>query len=209
MNIQKSIPDPKSNTQASTSPMTLADLLAFLETAPDLNAKRRRDLKSAVRRICDLVGRDPEHIRAEVIALRGALRNMSAAQHGLSAKTIANIKANSLAALRLWRAQHLEGTSRTPLPPAATVLRVVRLRSHRQPIGCLPGVRRPGRLVEAISHACRSPSFSLDTMSEIGVPSVSMRMISLSKKNDSSRISRASSISPNATAVRFGATRLE
>jgi hypothetical protein len=96
----------------------MADLLVFLETTPDLDAKRRRDLKSAVRRVCDLAGRDPEHIGADVITLRGALRNVSAAQHGLSAKTIANIKANVLAALRLQHLQPRNGTSRIPLTPA-------------------------------------------------------------------------------------------
>lgn len=118
MNIERSIPAPAMSVLATVKPATMADLLICLETAPGLNAKRRRDLKSAVRRICDLVRREPEHFPADVIALRGALRNVAAAQSGLSAKTIANIKANVLAALRLQRPQSREGTGRTPLTPA-------------------------------------------------------------------------------------------
>ena len=105
----------KPGSPEASKPFSMADLVSFLETAPNLEPKRRRDLKSAVRRLCDLVGRDPEHVAADVQALRGAIRTLHPAQAGLSAKTVANIKANVLAALRMVRADGIAPAPRAPL----------------------------------------------------------------------------------------------
>ncbi len=99
-------------------PFTMADLLAFLATAPEVEPKRRRDLTSAVRRLCHLAKRDPQHVPADVTALRGALRAVHPAHAGISAKTLANLKANGLAALRMLRADEATPSRRQPLPPA-------------------------------------------------------------------------------------------
>jgi integrase len=95
----------------------MADLLSYLDTAPDLAPKRRRDLKSAVRRLCVLANRDPQFVAADVATLRAALRTVHAAQAGVSTKTLANIKANVLAALRLCRQESSPKGRRRPLSP--------------------------------------------------------------------------------------------
>lgn len=94
---------PQTGTTLTPSHRSMADLLAFLETAPDLDPTRRRDLRSAIRRLCDLAGREPAHLPAEVAALRTVLARLHPVQAGIGPKTLANLKANALAALRLFR----------------------------------------------------------------------------------------------------------
>lgn len=103
MNIQPRIQAVSDDANSTTPDPTMAALLTFLEDVPDLEQNRRRDLRSAVRRICDLVDREPEHIPANITVLRGALRKVSRVQHRMSPKTLANIKANVLAAMKLFQ----------------------------------------------------------------------------------------------------------
>ena len=101
----------------ASRPFSMADLLSLLDTAPGIAPKRRRDLKSAVRRFCDLAERDPHSVPADIATLRAALRRVHAAQAGVGTKTLANIKANVLAALRLRRKEGAPTSRRRPLSP--------------------------------------------------------------------------------------------
>lgn len=116
MNVHRTSPSPLGSDNICNSAPTMSDLLAFLQTTTALEAKRRRDLMSAVRRVCELTERDPAHLAADVPTLRGALRKMSGQRNQLTKKTLANIKANVLAGIRLMRDEVDVGRTRAPLP---------------------------------------------------------------------------------------------
>ncbi len=68
-----------------------ADVLLMLEQA-DLPALKKRDMISAVRRICVMAGCSPASLRLEVPALRGRLATILPAAHGITPKTFANLR---------------------------------------------------------------------------------------------------------------------
>lgn len=92
---------------------SLADLLADLEQDQHLPATRRRDLKSAIRRFCGLIGRDPARVPASVAEIKGAVNALTPGGAGVSAKTLQNLRTYLLAALR-------HGNARTPRSIAMT-----------------------------------------------------------------------------------------
>ena len=59
---------------------------------PFLVPRRRRDLSSAIRRACDLLGRDPAMIPANVAELKRGLAQVSPVAMGCTPKTLQNIK---------------------------------------------------------------------------------------------------------------------
>ena len=79
---------------------TAEDLLGLLDVA-SLNATLHRDLKSAVKRVCDVAGCTPRRLRLEVPTLRKTLRQAHPAAHGITPKTWANLLSRFRAALRL------------------------------------------------------------------------------------------------------------
>lgn len=80
--------------------LTLAGVLARLADDSSLSAIRRRDLCSAIRRLCALIERDPHTVSANVADLKAAVSRVHPVQAGISVKTWQNIKANALAGLR-------------------------------------------------------------------------------------------------------------
>lgn len=131
MNIQPRIEGISTSTTPTAPNPTMGDLLVFLGSVPDLEHKRRRDLKSAVRRMCDLVEREPDLIPADITVLRGALRKISRTQSRMNPKTLANIKANVLAAMKLFQGKPSHLVRREKLSPGwqerASLLHDVRL----------------------------------------------------------------------------------
>ncbi len=83
-----------------THPSILADVARIVEHAA-LPATRRRDLLSAVNRICVMSGHHPEALRADPTVLRQALSTIRPAAHGVSKQTFANLRSNFVAALHL------------------------------------------------------------------------------------------------------------
>src|SRR5262245_45085090 len=79
---------------------TAEDLLGILDEA-SVNATRRRDVKSAVKRICEMAGCAPRSLRLEAPILRETLRKIRPAAHGMSWKTWANIQSLLRRALEL------------------------------------------------------------------------------------------------------------
>lgn len=79
---------------------TLADLLADFAQDDALSRTRRRDLSSAVRRLCDLLGRHPVGVPASIAELRGAINDLTPGGADISLKTLQNLRSNVLAALR-------------------------------------------------------------------------------------------------------------
>jgi integrase len=83
----------------STPAPTAEDLLAMLGSHAGLSAIRRRDMISAVRRVCDIVGCPPSALHLDPVGLRKRLADVKPAAHSVSAKTWANIRSLFAAAL--------------------------------------------------------------------------------------------------------------
>jgi hypothetical protein len=81
-------------------PTTLAEVLNRIESAA-LPATRRRDLVSAIRRICAMAQVSPVAVKTEPWGLRRLLAGILPAKHGLSPKSWANLRSAFTAALGL------------------------------------------------------------------------------------------------------------
>jgi integrase len=79
---------------------TLADVLALLDEA-GLTGTRRRDMVSAIKRLCAMAGTAPATVRAEPPLLREMLARIRPAAHGVSAKSYSNLRSLLAAALQL------------------------------------------------------------------------------------------------------------
>jgi integrase len=79
---------------------TLADVLGLLDPA-GLTGTRRRDMVSAVNRICEMAGTTPASVRAEPSVLKDMLSRIRPAAHGVSAKSYSNLRSLLGAALQL------------------------------------------------------------------------------------------------------------
>jgi integrase len=79
---------------------TLAELLVFLHGV-SLTGTRRRDMVSAVNRVCEMAGTTPASVPAEPPLLREMLSRIRPAAHGVSAKSYSNQRSLLAAALQL------------------------------------------------------------------------------------------------------------
>jgi integrase len=79
---------------------TLADVLGLLDPA-GLTGTRRRDMVSAVKRICEMAGTTPPSVRAEPAVLKEMLSRIRPAAHGVSVKSYSNLRSLFAAALQL------------------------------------------------------------------------------------------------------------
>ncbi len=100
----------------SRTALSLADLLQAVAERPGLADHRRRDLASALRRVAQLLGREPGQVEAEPRLLRRRLAEIALAAHGLSRKRWNNIRALLGAALKLV-GPISPGRHLTPLTP--------------------------------------------------------------------------------------------
>jgi integrase len=118
--------------EAGAEPMTLATVLAALERPGILSATRLRDLRSAVRRVADLLGNEPAAIAVDMDAIRGRLGTISPLAVGMTAKRFANVRSDFLAAVKACGVK--PETGRKTLSPAWVQL-FVRLSGRRGHIG--------------------------------------------------------------------------
>lgn len=84
------------------------DLLRYVQNA-HLTATQRRDMKSAILRICEMAGSAPQCLRLEAPIIREVLRNIRPAAHGVSEKTWANLRSLFGAALEMAWAHRQTG----------------------------------------------------------------------------------------------------
>src|SRR5260221_39655 len=77
----------------------LSDIIARLKEDPALTPARRRDLVSAVLRICEIVGVDPQITPASLQYMRPFINKVRPAKHNLRPKTWSNLRANFRAAV--------------------------------------------------------------------------------------------------------------
>jgi hypothetical protein len=87
-------------TSADASGLSLADLEQALQTTGQLSAVRRRDLRSAVARVAALLGEDPASLRLDLESIAARLSAVNPVAAGFSAKRLANIRSDFLAAVR-------------------------------------------------------------------------------------------------------------
>jgi hypothetical protein len=79
---------------------TLADVLGLIDRA-GLTGTRRRDMVSAINRLCEMAGTSPASVRAEPFVLKDMLSRIRPAAHGVSPKSYSNLKSLFAAALQL------------------------------------------------------------------------------------------------------------
>src|SRR5271166_154328 len=79
---------------------TLADVLDLIDQA-GLTGTRRRDMMSAINRICEMAGTAPAGVCAEPPVLKEMLSGIRPAAHGVSAKSYSNLRSLLAAALQL------------------------------------------------------------------------------------------------------------
>jgi integrase len=97
---------------------TLGDVLTSLESPEDLSEMRRRDLRSAVKRVAALLGDAPERIPLALPAISAKLAKLSPAAAGVSPKTLHNLRSHFLAAVKASGLHSARRPARVPLSPA-------------------------------------------------------------------------------------------
>src|SRR5262245_1603049 len=107
---------PKSETESPddvlTAPITLATVLAALERPGMLAATRLRDLRSAVKRVADLLGNEPAGIPLDIEAISIRLGAISPLTVGMTAKRLANIRSDFLAGVKACGLKPVTGKKR-------------------------------------------------------------------------------------------------
>lgn len=102
----------------TTITITLRDVLNAVEGREALSVTRRRDLRSAVTRVASLLGDDPARIQLDLPAIGAKLATANPAVAGLSGKTLANIRSDFVAAVKVSGLKPIQRPARTPLSPA-------------------------------------------------------------------------------------------
>ena len=80
--------------------MTLADVLCLVDES-GVTGTRRRDMVSAIKRLCEMAGTMPASVLAQPPQLRELLSRIRPAAHGVSSKSYSNLRSLLAAALQL------------------------------------------------------------------------------------------------------------
>ena len=86
-------------TDRSKSP-TLDDVLQVLASDEAMSPARLRDMRSAVRRFGQMIGKPLDRLPTNLSLLRPLVNELTPAAHEVSAKTLANLRSNFLGAVR-------------------------------------------------------------------------------------------------------------
>jgi integrase len=105
------------NATAPAEPVTLADVLAALDRASGLSGTRLRDLKSATKRVAALLGNEPAAISLDMGAIGAGLAAVNPVAAGLTAKRLANIRSDFLAAVKAGGVNPLKVELKSALGP--------------------------------------------------------------------------------------------
>jgi integrase len=97
---------------------TFATVLAALEEPSALSATRLRDLRSAVKRVADLLGNEPARIALDMEAISRRLAAISPLAIGMAPKRLANIRSDLLAAVKASGVMPVLGKAKKVLSPA-------------------------------------------------------------------------------------------
>lgn len=108
---------------ANTATTTLADVLRHLEADAGLDPGRRRELCSALRKVCQVIGADPTMLLAQPRHLRILLAKVTPAVAGVSPGRWSNIRSLTLKALKHAGIKSMPGRYREPHAPEWELLR--------------------------------------------------------------------------------------
>ena len=89
--------------------MTLAAMLAALDRPGKLSATRLRDLRSAVKRVANLLGDEPAGLPLDIAGISARLNTINPLAAGMTAKRLANIRSDFLAAAKVCGVQPVTG----------------------------------------------------------------------------------------------------
>ena len=89
--------------------MTLAAMLAALDRPGKLSATRLRDLRSAVKRVANLLGDEPAALPLDIAGISARLNTINPLAAGMTAKRLANIRSDFLAAAKVCGVQPVTG----------------------------------------------------------------------------------------------------
>jgi integrase len=89
--------------------MTLAAMLAALDRPGKLSATRLRDLRSAVKRVASLLGDEPAGLPLDIAGISARLNKINPLAAGMTAKRLANIRSDFLAAAKACGVQPVIG----------------------------------------------------------------------------------------------------
>lgn len=123
---------PKSARPAGACP-SLADVERALIDAKSLSATRRRDLRSAVSRVAALLGEQPAYLPLELEKIAAGLAAINPVAAGMTAKTLANVRSDFLAAVRQSGLRPvLASSAKADLSPAwAALMARLTVKRHR------------------------------------------------------------------------------
>jgi integrase len=100
---------------SQTEQFTLAGVDVALAKNDGLSPIRRRDLRSAIRRVARLLGDEPAQIPLDLSAISTRLAACMPAAAGLSDKSFANLKSDFLAAVRASALRPIHSSAKTSL----------------------------------------------------------------------------------------------
>ena len=98
--------------------VTLADVIEFVRRDPSITATQRSDRLCAVRRLADVLNRDPRLVSAVPDALRADLKAIVPAAIGLTDRRFETIRSRTLTAMRQAGIAVMRGRSSTVLSTA-------------------------------------------------------------------------------------------
>ena len=90
--------------------MTLAAMLAVLDRPGKLSATRLRDLRSAVKRVANLLGDEPAAVPLDIARISARLNTINPLAAGMRPKSLANIRSDFLAAAKVCGVQPVAGS---------------------------------------------------------------------------------------------------
>src|SRR5262249_11305248 len=122
------------NAAPPAEPVTLAAMLADLDRASGLSDTRLRDLTSATKRVAALLGNVPAAIALDMGAISAGLAAVNPVAAGLTAKSLANIRSDFLAAVKASGLSPVKIEAKPPLIPSWVDL-FERLSGRRAHIG--------------------------------------------------------------------------
>jgi hypothetical protein len=100
------------------TPVTLQDVLQVMEGAEALSVTRRRDLRSAVKRVATLLSDDPARLVLDLPAISSKLATISPVAAGLSSKSFSNIRSDFMAAVKASGLKSIQRSGKTRMSPA-------------------------------------------------------------------------------------------
>src|SRR6266404_1526075 len=109
----------------SSPTLTMADVMAHIESSHELPKRRRRELLSAIRSLCRTLNMEPVSVSAELRSLRERLEKLPLAYGGLGRNRWNNVRSLVLAALNVAGIKTMAGRADESLTPAWAALQAL------------------------------------------------------------------------------------